>query len=152
MSEDLKREIDDISDLLINGRESNRKCTLLVGAGCSSTAGIPLAAGFIKEIERRYKRAYSRASPKNYSNCMGQLPPGHRRDLIHWFVERAHVNEAHHAIALLMKAGYIERVLTTNFDNLLLRASNPHSPSTSACALRSSHPQAVSLSEPGLPV
>jgi hypothetical protein len=68
------------------------------------------------------KNAYSRADPKDYPHCMDQLFPGERRDLIHNFVERAEINPAHNAIALLMGNGFVDRVLTTNFDPLVLRA------------------------------
>ena len=46
MSEKWLRSVSDIVETLINGREHNRTCSLLIGAGCSVSAGIPLAADF----------------------------------------------------------------------------------------------------------
>src|SRR5688572_25735762 len=53
---------------------------------------------------------------------MGELLLSERRDLIAWYVDRAQINWAHLCIALLMEAGYVDRVLTTNFDLLVARA------------------------------
>ena len=47
---------------------------------------------------------------------------GARRRLIEEKVDDARINWAHIAIAQLMKAGYVDRVLTTNFDPLIVRA------------------------------
>ena len=124
MDEQWKRSVGDIAETLLNGKEHNRRCSLLIGAGCSVSAGIPPASGFVSVIEKAYPLAFSRANPKDYPHCMAQLFPGPRRDLIHELVEGDHVkvNLAHHAIAILMGSGFIDRVLTTNFDSLVLRA------------------------------
>jgi hypothetical protein len=53
---------------------------------------------------------------------MAQLHPGQRRDLIAHHVDTAKINWTHICIALLMQAGYVDRVLTTNFDPLVVRA------------------------------
>ena len=53
---------------------------------------------------------------------MAELSHGERRTLISHYVENAQVNWAHVAIAQLLKSGFVDRVLTTNFDPLLQRA------------------------------
>ena len=53
---------------------------------------------------------------------MAELSLGERRDLIATYVDKARINWAHIAIAQLMKAGFVDRVLTTNFDLLFVRA------------------------------
>jgi Tfp pilus assembly protein PilF len=53
---------------------------------------------------------------------MAELTPGDRRDLIVKYVDKAKINWAHIGIACLMKEGYVDRVLTTNFDLLVMRA------------------------------
>src|SRR5262249_45245367 len=100
----------------------DRKCTLLLGAGASVKAGIPTAAGFVKIIRRHFPNAYQWAPKKTYASCMSELAAGERRGLIGDYVDRAKLNWAHIAIAQLMKSGYIDRVLTTNFDLLVIRA------------------------------
>ena len=53
---------------------------------------------------------------------MSKLTPSERRNLISRIVKDAKINWTHIAIAQLMKQGYINRVLTLNFDNLVQRA------------------------------
>ena len=61
---------------------------------------------------------------------MAELAPGIQRDLIARKVDTAKINWGHVAIAQLMASGFIDRVLTTNFDPLVVRA----------CALSDIHP------------
>ncbi|MEA3293787.1 MAG: hypothetical protein U9P81_02260 [Euryarchaeota archaeon] len=103
-------------------KELGKKCTLLIGAGCSYKAGIPLASGFVEIIEHDYPNAYERAKEKTYPACMAELTFGHRRDLIAYHIDNSKINWAHVCIALLIHEGYVDRVLTTNFDPLLIRA------------------------------
>jgi len=116
------RSIDDVAETLQNAKSRGKGCTLLIGAGCSVKAGIPNAAGLVKVIEERYPRAYQRATTKTYARCMSELLLSERRDLIAEYVDQAKINWAHLCIALLVQGGYVNRVLTTNFDLLVVRA------------------------------
>jgi cytochrome c-type biogenesis protein CcmH/NrfG len=118
----MNRLIDDVVETLRKARDRARKCTLLIGAGCSVKAGIPTAAGFVEIIREEFPNAYKRATKKTYPSCMSELAVGERRELIARYVDTAKLNWAHIAIAQLMKCGYIDRVLTTNFDLLVVRA------------------------------
>lgn len=116
------RSVEDIAETLQAMKSSKRGCSLLIGAGASLTAGIPTAAGFVDIIRERHKLAYGRAAEKTYPQCMAELLLTLRRDLIAEYVDRSRINWAHVCIALLMKSGFIDRVLTTNFDLLVVRA------------------------------
>jgi tetratricopeptide (TPR) repeat protein len=116
------REIEDIVETLKNAKIDKKKCSVLIGAGCSVTAGIPTAQGFVKIINEQFPSAYRRAKEKTYPKCMEQLSIAQQRDLIARYVDPAKINWAHIALAQLMKAGYVDRVLTTNFDSLVMRA------------------------------
>jgi tetratricopeptide (TPR) repeat protein len=118
----MTRTIDDLVETLRKAKDRGRKCTLLIGAGCSVKAGIPTAAGFVDIIRSEYPQAYNRAGEKSYPASMSQLALSERRDLIARYVDKAKINWAHIAIAQLMKSGYVDRVLTTNFDSLIVRA------------------------------
>lgn len=109
-----------VAETLRNNR--GRGCSLLVGAGCSATADIPLASGIVQEFEKRYPNRYANVPIKTYPHCMGQLAYNERSDLIAPFIDRARINWAHMAIAQLTKAGYVTRILTTNFDPLIVKA------------------------------
>jgi len=118
----MQRNISDIKENLSKAKERGKKCTLLVGAGCSVKAGIPLASGFVEIIKEDYENAYNRAKEKTYPACMAQLLVGHRRDLIAGYIDNAKINWAHICVALLIHEGYVDRVFTTNFDPLLIKA------------------------------
>ncbi len=119
---DYEREIEDVVEAILKAKDENVKINLLIGAGCSVTAGIPTAEGIMKEIKEKYPRDYERADPKEYGICMSKLTPSERRNLINKIVNDSKINWAHIAIAQLLKNGYIDRILTTNFDNLVQRA------------------------------
>src|SRR5262245_33299025 len=116
------RSIEEVAETLQNAKARGRGCTLLIGAGCSVKAGIPNASGIVDVIKERYPRAYQRARTKTYANCMSELLISERRDLIAEYVDKAKINWAHLCIALLVQAGFVDRVLTTNFDLLVVRA------------------------------
>lgn len=125
---DYTRSIEDVVETLRNAKGRGRNCTLLIGAGCSVKAGIPTAPGFVEVIREEYPQAYNRARRRladrepTYPACMAELGPTERRDLIARYVDNAKINWAHIGIAQLMKYGYVDRVLTTNFDLLVVRA------------------------------
>lgn len=116
------REIEDIAETLKRAKERGRTCSVLIGAGCSVTAGIPTAQGFVDFIKEKHPRSYERANPKTYPKCMAELSVDEQRSLIVDFVDKAKINWGHIALAQLIKTGYIDRILTTNFDSLIMRA------------------------------
>jgi len=105
----------------------NQKISLLIGAGCSVTAGIPEASGIVKRISERYPERYRASAaqaqiPPSYQQCMARLSPLERRGLMAEYVNGARINWAHISIACLIRAGIVDRVLTVNFDPLIIRA------------------------------
>ncbi|HEX8174368.1 MAG TPA: SIR2 family protein [Pyrinomonadaceae bacterium] len=135
------REVADIAEKLRAEKRWGKGCTLLIGAGCSHAGGIPLASEFIKIIEELFPETYRKAKEEeikglvergaevdeesfvpSYPNCMGQLAPALRRQIFVDYVNKAKINWAHICIASLIKAGYVDRVLTTNFDSLIVQA------------------------------
>lgn len=49
-----ERSIDDVVATVRRARDNGVACTLLIGAGCSVTAGIPTAEGFVRIIEKNF--------------------------------------------------------------------------------------------------
>ena len=122
MSGSQARGLADVAETLRSAKGRQRGCVLLVGAGCSVTAGIPAAPGIVAEIANTYPRAYDRAGKKDYPQLMAELAPAERRDLIARYVDAARLNWAHVCIAQLMRSGFVDRILTTNFDPLVIRS------------------------------
>lgn len=116
------RELDDVVSALKKAKENNINVNLLIGAGCSVTANIPAAQGMVETIKKEFPGEFKRAKIKDYPNCMSKLTPSERKNLISQIVKDAKINWTHIAIAQLLKHGYINRILTLNFDNLVQRA------------------------------
>jgi NAD-dependent SIR2 family protein deacetylase/Tfp pilus assembly protein PilF len=111
-----------IAEAMRQAKGRDKRTMLFVGAGCSVSAGIPAAGIIVKEIIKQYPAMCGGLSDKSYSTCMGNLDNLERRNFINKYIDAAKINWAHIAIAQLMKNGYVDRVLTTNFDPLVIRA------------------------------
>lgn len=116
------RELEDVVSALKKAKEDNINVNLLIGAGCSVTANIPAAQDMVEAIKKEFPGEFKRAKIKDYPNTMSKLTPSERRNLISRIVKDAKINWTHIAIAQLLKHGYINRILTLNFDNLVQRA------------------------------
>ena len=116
------RKIEDIAEAL---HHAGGQCVVLIGAGCSKSAGIPLAGELIREVEQKLPIAHKRvpeADRRNYNKVMAALTTNQRRGLLDPHIDAARVNWAHLALAQLFATGKVDRVLTVNFDPLLVRA------------------------------
>ena len=131
--------LEDVRETLIRARNNATPCALLIGEGCSVTAGIPTPEEFVFLIRRAYPEAYHRAREKTFATCLSALSPLERRRLIGHYLDKAQVNPAHLAIGHLVREGYVDRILTTNFDPLILRA----------CALLGEFPAVYDLTASG---
>jgi tetratricopeptide (TPR) repeat protein len=118
----MKTTIEVLVEQLQHVKEHGKRCSLLIGAGCSVTAGVPAAQGFVDIIKSKHGSRYAKAPEKTYGACMKQLPENVRRDLVARSIDEASLNWAHLGIAQLVAHGYVDRIYTTNFDPLILRA------------------------------
>lgn len=115
----------EIAETFRNRRDDGKPGHVLIGAGCSKSAGIPLARELVDEILKRYPAKcasrFAGARP-SYGAAMNALSPNERRDLIKPYIDNAKINWGHIALAAMLKGGEVDTVLTVNFDNLLARA------------------------------
>jgi len=99
---------------------------VFLGAGASKSGGVPLAAEIIKDILEKYKGSPKIKAlgdePKSYAKLMECLTPFERNKLLKGYIDNAKINVTHLYLAQLLIEGYIDYVLTVNFDNLMLRA------------------------------
>ncbi len=117
------------------GKEEKRFLTLLVGSGFSRSAGIPTAAEIVAELRKDDKPSLRNAGPvppglSEYAFLMGKLgSPKDRAERVRGFVDKAkdssgrlRINWAHLLLAALAEADLIHRILTINFDPLIVEA------------------------------
>jgi anti-anti-sigma factor len=117
-----ERTLSDLSERMLHAKRMGESTTLLMGAGCSVSAGIPAAAGMVERIRTEFPSHYDRAIDKSYTHVMNELNRAARYSLIHQLVSQAKINWCHVCVAWLLKTGYVGRVYTTNFDDLLVKA------------------------------
>jgi hypothetical protein len=120
-------EIDHLVYLLKQAKKNNQPQPIFfLGAGASKTGNIPLAGEIIKHILMEYADSPFiqdlEEDKKTYANLMDCLTPDQRDELLKDYIEKAKINVTHIYLAQLLKAGYVDYVLTVNFDNLMLRA------------------------------
>lgn len=118
-------QVDYIAHLLKEAKDKQyNKPIVFIGAGMSVTGGIPSAGEIAKEIIKEYKDnpKIEKLTDKSYVNLMACLTTAERNHLLNKYIDEAKVNVGYIYLAHLIKEGYIDYVLTVNFDNLILRA------------------------------
>ncbi|MHC1689682.1 MAG: SIR2 family protein [Bacteroidales bacterium] len=120
-------KIEHLAYLLKQAKESNQPQPIFfLGAGASRSGNIPLAGEIIEHIVRDYSLSpFIKELPKEtrtYAKLMDCLLPAQRDELLKRYVNEAKINVTHIYLAQLLKSGFVDYVLTVNFDNLMLRA------------------------------
>jgi hypothetical protein len=98
------------------------KVVILIGAGCSKSAGIPLANEIVTDVQKLFPIKASLAKEQTYPHVMGELELGERKEIIDNYILKSKINWAHIAISQLLKCNNITKVMTTNFDPLVVKA------------------------------
>ena len=122
-----EKRLDHLVYLLKKMKENNEpKAIVLMGAGCSFSAGIPTANQIVEDVLDRFNDHpdIKHCDPETirYAELMEYLGPLQRNKLFKSYVENAKINISHIYMAHLMSLGYLDYILTVNFDNLAQRA------------------------------
>lgn len=118
-------DVSDLAEFMRRAKDANKAYVFFTGAGCSKTAGIPLANELIAEMQKHFwleLKPLSDDDRQDYGKCMAQIGRDDRRKFLKDYIDKANINWAHIALASLLDKGFISRVLTFNFDNLLARS------------------------------
>lgn len=138
---------DPITQLAFSLYENKGVFAVLLGSGLSRSAEIPTGWEITLDLVRRVAEAQGTPAQSDwakwYREKTGQEPnysvlleeiassPDERRAILHRYIEpdeqdreegRKTPTKAHHAIAQLVRAGYVRVIVTTNFDRLMENA------------------------------
>jgi hypothetical protein len=123
-----EKNISHIAHRRRQAKENNEpKAIVFIGAGCSVSAGIPRASEIVDYILGEFKsnpdvKALPAEPKPEYAKLMNCLSPKERKKLFKHYVSNAKINVSHIYLAHLLEQGYVDYIVTTNFDNLTLRA------------------------------
>ncbi len=120
-------KIEHLAYLLKQAKSNNQPQPIFfLGAGASRTGNIPLAGEIIEQILKDYSDSpFIRDLPskeRTYARLMDCLLPDQRDELLKKYIDEAKINVTHIYLAQLLYEGFVDYVLTVNFDNLMLRA------------------------------
>ncbi|HPS63249.1 MAG TPA: hypothetical protein PLK82_09305, partial [Bacteroidales bacterium] len=122
----IEKRIEHIAYKLSENRKENQPgAIVLIGAGCSVSAGIPTAGIIVDQVLEKHKdnpdiKAFG--SKPSYADLMACLGPVQRKAIFRDYVGKARINVSHIYLAHLLAEGYVDYILTVNFDDLALRA------------------------------
>ncbi|MEM9436669.1 MAG: SIR2 family protein [Pseudomonadota bacterium] len=101
--------------------------TIIIGAGASKAANIPMAGELVTRINDQFGHCLKQLSDeerKDYGKVMGALSPADRKAFIEPLLDEARISWGQIALASLIKNGNVRRILTFNFDLVLERAAS----------------------------
>lgn len=114
--------IDELAEHLVGLKKMGIATTVFLGAGVSASTGIPLANEIINILKKEYPTAILRNKAETYGEIMKVLPLGTRKEFIKKYTDNPKLNLAHLYLSSFVKHGYIDRILTTNFDPLAVKS------------------------------
>ncbi|MEA5460218.1 hypothetical protein VB796_14265 [Arcicella sp. LKC2W] len=122
-----KNSIEYLAYLLDKAKQDRKdNAIVFLGAGASVSAGIPLTHVIVRHIKLKFRKnpIIKQNTSNDYYQLMGALTADERRDLFHDYVTRDKVklNIANVYLAQLLKLGYVDYIVTVNFDDLILKA------------------------------
>ncbi|MCD4681870.1 MAG: SIR2 family protein, partial [Bacteroidales bacterium] len=114
--------IEKLAAQLKDKKKAGKKAVLFLGAGASVSAGIPLAGKIIEEIDADENlKEIVQGVERNYGEYFAQLDQSQAKRIFDKHIENSKINLAHLYACHLVKDGYVNCILTTNFDPLVIR-------------------------------
>lgn len=131
--------VESVAEQLISNKQSGTPGRVLIGAGCSVSNQVPTAPQLIEQIKEKFSKAASKIPRKlqnSYPDVLEAIPDNTRRQLILEATENKPIGLGYIALARLMEDGFVECVLSLNFDTQLQKA----------CSLINFHPSIYDFS------
>jgi hypothetical protein len=121
----MENRIKDLGAFLRAGRDSNRKFVLMLGAGASIASGVKSTPTIMQELVERYASADRQPGEDSIPERFDQLWRGEskasRQTMLAPYLE-VRPSSGYEHLARLIKSGFIDVIVTFNFDRLLEQA------------------------------
>lgn len=118
--------IEELAYFIKQAKDNSHSPIFFLGAGASKTSGIPLAGEIVTDILENHsdnpRIKNLKADEKTYPKLMECLGSDGQNKLLKGYIDASKINVTHIYLAQLIKEGYVDYVLTVNFDNLMLKA------------------------------
>ncbi|WP_339198130.1 SIR2 family protein [Paenibacillus sp. FSL P4-0176] len=119
--------IEHLAYLLKEAKENDKPQPIFfLGAGASRSGNIPLTQEIINDILKKHPNSPFvkdlDEKQRTYASLMNCLTPHERNELLKGYIDKAKINVTHIYLAQLLQEGFVDYILTVNFDNLMLRA------------------------------
>ncbi|OPC04347.1 hypothetical protein BAS10_14815 [Elizabethkingia meningoseptica] len=121
----IKKDLEDLVYQIERSGNSQKKINLFLGAGASISANIPGAYGVVEDILNKHSEkptVKKLTVVPSYVEAVEALNGTERKELFKGYIDRSHISITYLYLVELYVAGYIEYIITTNFDDLVLRA------------------------------
>jgi tetratricopeptide (TPR) repeat protein len=138
----IEKEIKHLAYKLKRNKNKNKPGAIVfIGAGCSVSAGIPTADKIVDYVLEQHKenpdiktlydnvlKQHEKNLKENlnekptYADLMACLSPPERKEIFKYYVDNAKINVSHIYLAHLMIEGYVDYIVTVNFDDLAQKA------------------------------
>lgn len=112
-----------LSDLIYQIKNSGQKVNLFLGAGASISSGIPSARGIVDDVLSNSQNTRIKALNQNsrYVDVVSCLTALERKKMFEKYILDSHLSITYLYLAELYSLGFIEYIITTNFDDLMLK-------------------------------
>ncbi len=117
--------------LKTNKEDNGTGAIVVIGAGASVTGNMPLATAITSDIKDKHPESpeikdLHKDKSNDYYSLMSCITAKQRKDLFKSYIDKSRINASHIYLSKLMAEGYVDYILTVNFDDLVLKSLALH--------------------------
>jgi NAD-dependent SIR2 family protein deacetylase len=118
----IRQRIKQIADNIHKKKVAGQPCVLLLGAGASISSGIPPTETIIEDILNKHDSYPQKGTQSDrFDKYWSRLPANEREQTMKPYLDKQPSSGYVH-LAELIRLGYFKRIITLNFDRLLVTA------------------------------
>lgn len=118
---EIRDRIKKIAGAIEYGKNQEKPCVLLLGAGASISSGVPATAEIATDILNKLKWPIRGELWDEWERAWNQLDPDKRERLLQPYLEPSTISLGYTWLAKLIRKHYFTTIITLNFDRLLAK-------------------------------